>query len=120
MFRVLKLFALALVTLLGAAACTGKGTDAPRPQQQTFVAVENQAWLDVDVYAVSGSQRSRLGTVTAHGTHTFRLPVSVVGSGREMQFLVDPVGSNAQGTSWNIYVSPGQQVRLTVPPQFAR
>ncbi len=40
--------------------------------------------------------------------------------GRELQFLVDPVGSNAQGTSWNIYVSPGQQVRLTVPPQFAR
>lgn len=118
--RVLKLFALALVTLLGTAACTGKGTDAPRPQQQTFVAVDNQAWLDVNVYAIAGSQRSRLGTVTAHGTHTFRLPVSVVGAGRELQFLVDPVGSNAQGTSWNIFVAPGQQVRLTVPPQFAR
>lgn len=120
MSRVLKLFALIAATLLGTAACTGKGTDAPRPQQQSFVAVDNQAWLDVDVYAVSGSQRSRLGTVTAHGTHTFRLPVTVVGSGRELQFLIDPVGSTVQGTSWNVYVSPGQQVRLTVPPSFAR
>jgi hypothetical protein len=118
--RVLKLFALLFATLLGTAACTGKGTDAPRPQQQTFVAVDNQAWLDVDVYAISGSQRSRLGTVTAHAAHTFRLPVSVVGSGRDLQFLVDPVGSSVQGTSWNIYVTPGQQVRLTVPPTFAR
>ncbi len=118
--RVLKRFALVAATLLGAAACTGHGNDAPRPQPQSSVAVDNQAWLDVDVYAISGSQRTRLGTVTAHAQHTYRLPVSIVGSGRDLQFLVDPVGSTVQGTSWNIYVTPGQQVHLTVPPSFAR
>ncbi len=35
MSRVLKLFALAFATVVGTAACTGKGTDAPSPQQQT-------------------------------------------------------------------------------------
>jgi hypothetical protein len=74
----------------------------------------------VDVYALSSGQRTRLGTVTAHASRVFRIPDSIVGLGREMQFLVDPVGSSAQGTSFNIFVSPGTEVRLTVPPQFAR
>jgi hypothetical protein len=120
MFRLLKLFALVFATVLGAAACTGKGNDAPRPHAATSVNVDNQAWLDVNVYALSGGQRIRLGTATAHAARTFRIPDSVVGLGRELQFLVDPVGSNAQGTSFNIYVTPGTEVRLTVPPQFAR
>lgn len=119
MFRVTKRFALVFVTLL-AAACTGRGKDSPRATEVTSVQVDNQAWLDVNVYALNGGQRSRLGTVTAHAQRTFRLPDSIVGVGRALRFLVDPVGSNAQGTSFEIYVSPGQQVRLTVPPQFAR
>jgi len=120
MVRITKLFALVFALLLGATACTGKGNDAPRPRERTSVNVENQAWLDVDVFALSGGQRSRLGTVTAHASHAFRIPDSIVGSGRELQFLVDPVGSNAQGTSFRIYVSPGTEVHLTIPPSFAR
>ncbi|HET7229459.1 MAG TPA: hypothetical protein VFJ16_05620 [Longimicrobium sp.] len=120
MFRVLKLFALAFATLLVTSACTGRGNDAPRPHQETAVRIDNQAWLDVTVYAVSSGQRSRLGDVTAHATRTFRIPESIVGLGRDLQFLVDPVGSNAQGTSFSIYVTPGTTVNLTVPPQFAR
>jgi hypothetical protein len=120
MFRITKLFALIFALLLGATACTGKGNDAPRPRSATSVNVDNQAWLDVDVFALASGQRSRLGTVSAHGSHTFRLPDSIVGSGRELQFLVDPVGSSAQGTSFRIFVSPGTEVRLTVPPTFGR
>lgn len=119
MSRVLKLFALVFATLL-AAACTGRGTDSPRATAESSVAVDNQAWLDVNVYAVSGGQRTRLGTVSAHAQRQFRIPTSIVGLGRELQFAIDPVGSRAQGTSYSIYVTPGQQVRLTVPPQFAR
>ncbi|HEU4560415.1 MAG TPA: hypothetical protein VFS20_21370 [Longimicrobium sp.] len=119
MFRVTKLFVVLFATLL-AAACTGKGKDSPRAMAQTTVRVDNQAWLDVNVYALNGGQRSRLGTVTAHAQGTFRLPDSIVGVGRALRFEVDPVGSSARGTSFEIYVTPGQQVRLTVPPQFAR
>lgn len=120
MFRALKLFSLMFAALFATAACTGKGNDAPRPHQESSVNVDNQAWLDVNIYAVSGGQRTRLGTVTAHSSRTYRIPDSIVGLGRELQFLVDPVGSNAQGTSFSIYVTPGNTVRLTVPPQFAR
>lgn len=120
MFRALKLFALLSVALFATAGCTGHGKDAPRPHELTSVFIENQAWLDVNVYALTGTQRTRLGTVTAHASSTFRLPDVVVGTGRELQFLVDPVGSNAQGTSFSIYVTPGTTVRLSVPPQFAR
>jgi len=120
MFRALKLFTLLATALFATAACTGHGKDAPRPHELTSVNVDNQAWLDVNVYALNGSQRTRLGTVTAHSARTYRIPDSIVGLGRELQFLVDPVGSTVQGTSFNIYVTPGTTVRLTVPPQFAR
>jgi hypothetical protein len=118
--RVVKLFTLLFGTLLGAAACTGHGNDAPRPTPETTVSVDNQAWLDVNVYAVSGGQRTRLGTATAHATHVFRIPNSIVGLGRDLQFAIDPVGSRVQGTSYNLYVTPGNRVTLTVPPQFAQ
>jgi hypothetical protein len=119
--RALKLFAAVLVAVLGTAACTGHGREAPRPREITYVRVENQAWLDVDVFALgTAGQRTRLGSVTGNSQATLRIPDSIVGLGRELQFLVDPVGSRVQGTSFNIFVSPGSQVRLTVPPSFGR
>jgi hypothetical protein len=105
--------AAALATL--AAACVGKGKNAPVPEPATFVRVENQAWLDVDVYAVSGGARRRLGMVTGNSTQVLRIPDSVVGIGQSLQFVADPVGSSRAGVSYEIYVSPGQEVRLVIP-----
>ena len=121
MFRFLKLFVLAFAAVLGAAACTGKGANAPVPEPETTVLVENQAWLDVNVYAVSGGGgRIRLGTVTANSSRSLRIPQGVVGIGQNLQFFVDPIGSNNTGTSYNIFVRAGERVRLTVPPTFGR
>ncbi|HEX8907533.1 MAG TPA: hypothetical protein VF771_22010 [Longimicrobiaceae bacterium] len=120
MSRALKLTLALVLATLGAAACVGKGRNAPIPQPATFVHVENQAWLDVDVYAMSGGLRRRLGLVNANSSARFRIPDSVIGIGRSLQFLVDPVGSSRTGTSFEIYVSPGQEVTLTVPPTLGR
>lgn len=115
--RTVKLIAVALAAAL--AGCVGKGPNAPAPQEQASVVVNNRAFIDVDVFALYGSTRARLGTVTANGSGTFRIPPAVVGAGRELRFMVDPIGSTRQGTSFNIYVRPGERITLTVPPSIA-
>ena len=116
--RVVKLFAVILVTALGSAGCVGKGRNAPMPQEIARVVVTNRAFIDVDVFALYGGTRARLGTVTANGSGTFRIPPAIVGAGRELRFMVDPIGSNRAGTSFSIYVRPGERVTLTIPPSL--
>jgi hypothetical protein len=116
----LKLLAAAFAAALATAACVGTGKNAPVPVPSASVFVQNRAFIDVDVFALYGGTRARLGTVTANGTGTFRIPPGIVGEGRELAFLVDPIGSNRQGTSFNIYVRPGERITLTVPPSIAQ
>ena len=120
MRRAVQLLAVLFLATLGTAACVGSGRNAPAPQQFASVTVNNRAFIDVAVYALNGSTRARLGTVTATSSGTFRLPASVVGTGRDLRFMVDPIGSNRQGVSFNIYVRPGERVTLTVPPSIVQ
>ena len=119
--RAVKLLAVLFVAALGTAGCVGKGRNAPTtPQQFASVRVNNRAFIDVDVFALNGSTRARLGSVSASGTGTFRIPAAVVGTGRDLRFMVDPIGSSRQGLSFNIYVRPGERVTLTVPPSIVQ
>lgn len=107
---------LPLITL-AAAACGGNrdGDDGPAPAQTT-ARVENRAWTQMTVYAVSSGQRVRLGTVDATSTAVLRIPAGIVGLGRSLTFLVDPLGSSRTSTSFEIFVRPGEQITLTIPP----
>ena len=120
MRRAVTLLAVLFIAALGTAACVGTGKNAPAPQPSASVTVNNRAFIDVDVFALNGTLRTRLGTVTASGSGTFRIPPTVVGTGRELRFLVDPIGSQRQGVSFNIYVRPGERVTLTVPPSIVQ
>jgi hypothetical protein len=54
--------------------------------------------------------------VTAGGSGIFRIPTTVVGTGRDLRFLVDPIGSDRQAVTFNsLYVRPGETVTVTVP-----
>ena len=122
MSRAAQLTLALFLAALGAAACTGKGNDAPAPRVATYIRVENQSWLDVDVFAVYGGTRRRLGLVPGNSTQTMRIPADVIGIGRSLAFLADPVGSSRVGTTIGaIYVRPGQEgLSLTIPPQLGR
>jgi hypothetical protein len=101
--------------LLFLSACGGAGGRSPQPRERTTVTVENQAWLDMNVFALEGSSRHRLGTVTATSTRTFDIPAALVGTGRQLSFLADPIGSSTQATSYAMFVRPGDNVTLTIP-----
>jgi hypothetical protein len=78
-----------------------------------IVTVKNSNWMDVDVFAVRGTARSRVGSVTGLSTATFRVPVDYAPDG-SLQLLVDPIGSDATYLTEKIAVNPGQRVELTV------
>ena len=96
----------------GAAEVEGEGESRP----QTYVRVTNQAFLDMNVYVVRGGQRIRLGTVGANQTVRFRIPDNVVFGATQLRFLTDPIGSQRVSQSFDILVSPGDEVVMTIPP----
>jgi hypothetical protein len=109
----------ALLLALVMAACTGntaRDRHTPRPEPAT-VRVQNQAWTEMTVYVVASGQRVRLGNVNGNSNTVLRLPESVVGMGRSVTFMVDPLGSSRTSNSFEIHVQPGQQVTITIPPR---
>jgi hypothetical protein len=82
----------------------------------TSVRVRNQGFLDVNVYAVRGGQRVRLGTVTGNSAQVLRIPDYLLSGTTPLRFIADPIGSQRQPTSEEIMVSPGDEVTIYVPP----
>ncbi|MGQ0648698.1 MAG: hypothetical protein ACT4P7_14150 [Gemmatimonadaceae bacterium] len=108
---------LAVLLALSAAACGGaRQGSAGTAQPTTTVRVENQSYLDMVIYLIAGSQRIRLGTAGGNSTTTLRIPQQYVFGVSSLQFLADPIGSNRTPISDTIAVSPGDQVRLMIPP----
>jgi hypothetical protein len=89
---------------------------AREPQEATTVRVQNQNFLDMNIYVVRGGVRARLGTVTGNSTARFTIPVSYVQSLTSLRFLADPIGARRAPISEEITVSPGDEVTLTLPP----
>lgn len=111
-----RLWRASLLLAAGAVACA-PGATLPRDTDTgASVEVENQAFLDVNVYVVVSGQRMRLGTVTGHSTRTFALPRTVVGTGATVRFLAEFIGSNKAPVSEEMVIWPGDRVELTIPP----
>ena len=111
---------LLLLALLSAGALTGCSRktgqrSAPRVIANTYVRVTNQSWLDMNVYVLQGSQRIRLGMVNSNATTRLQLPKGMVFGATVLSFVVDPIGSRRTATSFEISVSPGDEVQLTIP-----
>lgn len=118
MQRRLFLFALSFA-VAGPAACIRRpaAPDATGAPLHTFVRVENQAFLDANVYVISGGQRQRLGTTTGVSNRTFEVPRGIMFGPTQLSFLIDFIGSQRTPISDVISVSPGDTVVLTIPPQ---
>ena len=116
-----RLLALVLgIAVAGSSACVHRSAaqearDAIAPH--TFVKVENQAFLDANIYVLASGQRQRLGTATGSGANTFEIPRSIMFGPTQLSFLVDFVGSQRTPISESITVNPGDTVVLMIPPQ---
>jgi hypothetical protein len=85
-------------------------------ERPTTLRVRNQGFLDVNVYAVRGGQRVRLGTVTGNTVQVLRIPSFLLNGITPLRFLADPIGNQRTPTSEEIVVSPGDEVQIFIPP----
>ncbi len=76
--------------------------------------IQNRGTSDMTIYILEGSARIRLGTANGNSTAKLAIPHSIVGGGRELQFLADPIGSRRTTVSERIFVRPGDTVVLTI------
>ena len=123
MRRTLTTLALTLAAL--AVGCTtpaqtGAGTSASTGTQTavTTVKVENQAFLDMNVYVLpQGGTRLRLGTATGNSSTVLRIPANLIFGPTTLRFVADPIGGTHAEVSTSILVTPGDQVIMTIPPR---
>ena len=59
-----------------------------------MVQVENRGFADMVIYAVSGSQRVRLGLANGNSTRAFTIPRTLLRGAGPLRFLADPIGGN--------------------------
>ena len=103
--------------LLLLAGCGGRNPEsAPNPNDAAMLQVENRGFADMVVYAVSGSQRVRLGVATGNSTKSFTIPRALIRGSAPLRFLADPIGGSRSPISEDMVVQPGDVVSLTIPP----
>ena len=112
-----RLAVLAVLCLAPGCAKPAVDDEDTVPRSETMVRVENQDFLDMNVYVIRSGQRIRLGHVPGLTTRVLTIPPSLVGGGADLRFLVDPVGSNRTPISHEIFVQPGDVVDLIIPVQ---
>ena len=108
---------IAVLLLLVLAACAGNPREQEGAGEEATARVVNQSWSEMTIYAIAGGQRVRLGSVTANSTAVLRIPAGVVGLGRNLTFVADPLGSSRTSRSFEVFVRPGEEITLTIPPQ---
>jgi hypothetical protein len=107
-----------LIGVLGVVVLSACFGGRPRaPGEPAKVEVDNRAFADMNVYVVdAGGARRRIGTANGLTTTVLTIPQSAVGNGREILFVVDPIGGARTSHTNRIYVGPGDEVRLVIPP----
>ncbi len=114
----MKIRSIAFSLLILGAACKtfSHGSDPVGQAGPTVVQVDNQGFLDMNIYALRSSQRVRLGTATGNGKTNLNVPPSLISGLTPLRFIADPIGGRRNSVSQEITVAPGDTVVLTIPP----
>lgn len=118
--RVATVFA---ALLLIASACgrhRQPAGDIDVPTSEIGLRIANHNYLDITIYVLHGGQRTRVGTVTGSSTQVFILPSHLLGQGREIELLGDPVGSSDVVRTERLVVQPGQYIDWTLETDLRR
>ena len=115
---VIALFAVG-ATLGSASACWRNNAAAGdvSPSNTIGVHIENDNFLDMDVYAVSDGLATRLGTVSGNGSRTFVMDASL--ATLDLRIVATPIGGNGRATTGSIIASPGQTIDFRIGSIFS-
>lgn len=111
-----RIMLLAAGAVLTACATTGTTTQTTDRHPATTVEVDNQALLDMTIYVLRDSQRTRLGLATGLSKTRFTIPAGIMFGVTTLRFIADPIGGNRLPVTEEITVSEGEEVVLRIPP----
>lgn len=106
-------FALALAACAPAAQEQDLGFGQPAAAEKSTIVVRNDYWGEMDIYAVIGGSRWRLGSVMTSSTAKLSIPHALTVR-PEIQLQADPVGPGRPFTFAPIAMRPGATVELTL------
>jgi hypothetical protein len=106
--------------MLGAAACAGPSSglqhDAtPEPYGDVGIEVTNLNFLDANLYVLTGSNRTRLGTVRSNEREMFRFAYA----GPEVRIEISFIGGGSY-VSDRVTAQPGDVLELRIDPSLDR
>src|ERR1041385_8245581 len=108
--------ALLALVALAAPACH-RGAVAPiNPRAEVALNVDNQNFLDMNVYLIRSGQRIRIGTVPGLSSRVLMLRPEYVGYGTELRFEVHPIGGRGQPISQTHSLPPRDRTPPPLPP----
>jgi hypothetical protein len=103
-----------LLAVLGS-ACAGKRSANAQPEPENVtIAVQNNNWNTVIVYAVSHGLTLRLGEVPTGNTVNLKTPRGMDPTVSDFRLLVDPIGGVQSYVTPRIPLGLGQTVHLRV------
>ena len=104
--------------LLSAAACGGKpsrANSALAPEEPTLVYFSNNSTEQAAVYAVSGGESRRIGTVFSGQLAKLRVPAHMVARG-SVNIFARLLARNELSQSGSIMLRPGDSYEVTLMP----
>jgi hypothetical protein len=96
-------------------ACSrNKGTEDFYPRADPIpVHVQNENFLDMNVYVVSSGTNRRLGLVTGNSSADFKIAWSFV-NGQTISLTAVPIGGRGSAGSGSLSVAPGQEIEFKI------
>jgi hypothetical protein len=82
------------------------------PANAVVVHVNNQNFLDMDVYAVSAGLATRIGTVSGNSSRDFVVDAGM--TNQDFRIVASPIGGNGRASTGTISVGAGQTVDFTI------
>jgi hypothetical protein len=104
--------------ILAAACGTKRSARARAENAAVTVAVQNNNWNTIVVYAISHGLVLRLGEVTTGNTVSLKTPRGMDPTASDFRIRIDPVGSRGTYTTPRIALGLGQTVSLRVENQL--
>ena len=119
--RALRATAWVMLLTASGAACRGGAAPAvaPDPNTPVPVEVENHFQGDVVVYLLRGSQKHRLGLVTALSRGDFMLHWRNLGTTGSARLMAHPLAGVAY-ESETLHLQPGQSIKWTLESDLDR
>lgn len=110
-----RLCAAALLVAISS-SCSRNKTDTEElfPRADPIpVHVQNENFLDMNVFVVSSGVSRRLGLVTGNSAGDFKIPWSFI-NGQSISLTGTPIGGRGNALSGSLNVSPGQMIDFKI------